>query len=180
MENHSKLLSFKLTNKGAQITFTENVEEEKELTYKEHGLKIERQPSEKLKIALRTLLTHALIKCELTEGKIKEKEVNSRKAVDMPCFKGYSVEGFSIKGDAEDEKLSLKISKTTSKGDVFSIAVPDILIVDENNPFENQLAEDLDNVIKECIDYKNGVNYFVQCDLFQQKVASGSEEDEDI
>lgn len=179
MDNHKKLLGFAITSKGAVITHTTNQEEAGENTFKSHKINVERVPSDKLKMALRVLLGHALLKCGFTEGKILEKEINSRKVVDMPAFKAYNVESFSIKGDGDDEKLAMSISKTLKSGEVININVPPILIADENYPFHSQIAQDIDTAIKECWDYEAGKNYFIQGDLFKTPATVGNEEDND-
>lgn len=162
MEN--KFIGLEITGKGAKLSYIEHVEEHEGITNKEYSVKVDRAPSNSMKTIMKTLLGHALVKLNIHGGKIGEKEIKNRKAVDLPDFKGYEVVKFSLKGDGEEEVINIKIKCELTDGDKFTIDVPPIPIASGKYPHEKELSRDLDNVIQECKNYSQGVkeSYFFQ------------------
>lgn len=169
MEITGKIISFKKTKKGAVAVFTDNPEEAGEPTFKHVTHKVERNISDTFDNQLRTLLGHALIFLNLDNKKLTEKEMKSRKSVDMAAFKIFKVTGFTIIGDGEDEKVKINLEIHTDRGDVAPLVTPAIALVDEGYEYCDLLAQDMDDVIAEVHKYLDGNNYYVQGDLFKQE-----------
>lgn len=160
-----RIIGLKLTKKGADVRYSETVEEHGEETSKEHTSKISRKPSGKLTTLLHVLLGHALVWANLDEEKIGEKELGSRKIVDMPKFKGWDVKGFSVSGSGENETLSIDLLRTNLHGTEFKFKV-DKIPVQGGYQFDTILGADLSNLVNEVKLFIEGENYWVQGNLF--------------
>lgn len=176
-----KIIGFDLLpkGKGATITYTDNVEEHGELTYKEHKTKVERRPSHQLETILRSLVGHAVYTLGLSNDKLKEKEFKSRKIVDMPEFKKFSFSGFKIFGDAEEEKVLIKLKLKNINDEAVPLNSGKIAIADGSYLFEEFLAGDMEDVIEEVKSFVAGNNYYKEPELpFPDQKTSKVSEDE--
>lgn len=151
--------------KGAVVHFTDNPVEAGEVTYKELSHKVYRKPSENLSTMLRALLGHAIYYNGWSFGKLTDKELKSRKVVDMPEFKDYAFKGFTIQGDGEDEKLIIKFAKSCAGDEIVGLVTPPIKIAAGEYVYDDILASDLEKVIDEVKLYLAGKNYFVQAKI---------------
>lgn len=175
-----KITGFDLLPKGqgAVVNYTDNPIENGEPTYKELIEKVHRRPSENLTTILRALIGHAIYYCGWSYGKLTEKELKSRKVVDMPEFESYQFKGFSIKGDGEEEKIIVKMTKVCAGDEVISIVTPPIPIAAGEYVYDDVLASDLQNVIEQIQLFISGKNYFVQAAIEFPQPVEESEEDE--
>lgn len=159
---NGKIIGLEIKPKFVLVNFTSNEVEQGEITPKEYTVKVHRNPSDELVTAVNILLGHAIYFCGLDNGKLGEKELNNRKIIDMPAFRDYEFKGFYLKGDDEDEKLVIKITKKAKNDSEFPINVPGIGIADGTYLYDEVLAEDLDGVITEVRSFIEGKNYYVQ------------------
>lgn len=174
---NGKIIGLEIKPKFVLVNFTSNEVEAGEITPKEYTVKVHRAASDQLVTALNILLGHAVFFCGLDNGKIGEKEIKNRKIIDMPAFRDYEFKGFSLKGDDEDEKLIIKMTKKAKNDSEFPINVPGIGIADGTYLYDEILAEDLDSVIIEVRSFIEGKNYYVQGSLdFSEKESEQTEE----
>lgn len=157
-----KIIGLDLKPNFVVVTHTSNDVEAGQVTPKDHTTKVYRKPSDELVTSLRVMLSHALIYCKMDNNKIGEKELKSRKIVDMPEFRGFEVTGFKISGDNEEEKIQIKLSKECKNDEVISFGSPKIAIHDGTYPYDFLLGEDLGSLIEEVTTFIEGKNYYVQ------------------
>lgn len=167
MDINGKITGFDLLpeDKGAKVFYTDNVMEENEYTYKEYSVKVERQPSDNLKTILRTLVGHAIYSLGLSNGKLGEAEFKSRKVVDMPVFKDFKFLGFKISGDAEEEKLIIKMKLRDINDQEVPLTSGKIGMADGTYVYDELLASDMEQVIKEVKSFIAGKNYWIQTSM---------------
>lgn len=175
MDINGKIIGFDLLpkDKGAKIFYTDNVMEADEYTYKEYSVKVERKISGNLETILRTLVGHAVYNLGLSNGKLGEPEFKSRKVVDMPVFKDFKFAGFKLVGDGEDEKLIVKMKLKDINDQEVPLTTGKIGMADGTYLYEEILASDMEQVIKELKSFIEGKNYFLQTKIeFPEKTVS--------
>lgn len=181
---NGKITAFSLlpNGSGAVIKFTDNPIENNEPTPKEITHKVLRKPSENLYMVLRSLLGHAIYYCGWSFGKLTDKELQSRKVVDMPEFSSYTFLGFQLKGDDEDEKITIEFAKSLETGETIKLKTPGIPIASGEYVFDDILSSDLQQIINELRLFLAGKNYFVQARIMfpepKEQDSEGEFEDE--
>ena len=161
-----KILSLEVGKKTTKVVYTINEMVDGANVYKKRTEEIDRKPSSGMAIIFRSLLGHALFHADLSNGKLTEKEMKSRKVVDMPHFKSYNILKIAITGDGEEEAISFKIEKQTITGATYPINIPKLFIAAGVYPFEMEVAKDLDDLIKEVRSFINNENFSPE--LFDQ------------
>lgn len=151
--------------KGAVVRYTDNVIEDGEMTYKEYVAKVERKPSSDVSTIMRVLLGHGLYNLGMTDGVLTEKDFKSRKIVDAPEFKHVRFKGFTISGDGEDEKVSIKMEITCKNDEVVALTSGKIAIADGSYVYDDLLASDLEQAIAEVNSFIEGENYYKEAEL---------------
>ena len=161
-----KILSLEVGKKSTKVVYTINEMVDGKNVYKKRTDEIDRKPSSEMAIIFRSLLGHALFHAGLSNGKLGEKEMKSRKVVDMPFFKSYEILKIQITGDGEEEAISFKVQNETVAGSTYPINIPKLFIAAGIYPFEMEVAKDLDDLVKEIRSFIENKNF--SPDLFDQ------------
>ena len=100
MESQKRIIGFKkirfAKKDGGLVTMAHFGVGDNGAINNESSNKIDVAPSAEFDIQLRTLIGHALLFASLDGKKLGEKEMNSRKVVDMPQFKNVNISSFKI------------------------------------------------------------------------------------
>lgn len=178
MSENLRFRSFEFKPKYVQLTYVGTFAEQGSETEKERVEKVYRNASSNLHNIVKTLLGHALIITNFSNGKLNEKDMKARKVVDMPAFQDMEIKGFYITKDGDDREIEFLIEKTNLFGKSLTFKTGKVQIVSQKYIYSDLLKEDVDNCINEIAKFQKGTNY--QMDLFDNDEEEVEEEEEQL
>lgn len=155
-----QIRSAKITGKQTvDIRFVQDSEEDGLPTNKEFQFKCDRVPHTALFSTFRLLLAHAMVIAErIPVGhKIDATYLKARTIHDDPKFIKYEVVGFKLKGNDKGDTIQIEIKQNLNNGSSIPMVLPFVKLYEGSSyEFSGNLADDLESVQQECMDYIGG------------------------
>lgn len=166
-----KIRKAKLKSRSLEVELNDTFETEGGPITNEVIMKCAGLVHDDLRTAFSRLALHMIVICDLRKAEMINNETFEKD--DLSDFEDYTVTGFSIGGEDENEGAVIIGSRKFKSGKVLNITTPFTKFSDENNPyeFEDALYNDLQACIYEVELYLDGKYAVKQLELpFDEKV----------